>query len=230
MAPPLLHLRLPVAVALVVLASTLFVAARLRSAQEHALYDATRDALVRVESSIERRLGEQRGALVRLARRWERRGAVSEAEFAAEAQQLIGDFGHLQAVEWADPDLRVRWIIPLAGNEGAQDLDLGFEERRRVALDEARRSRTVVATRPIDLVQGGKGFLLYVPLFPRDEFGGFLLGVSPGSTSRCVWRTTAAEWTKRRSDASSSPSSRRSSPAGASGWQPSKGSQGATEG
>ena len=58
-----------------------------------------------------------------------------------------------------------------------QDLNLAFEERRRIALEVARDKRDIIITRPIDLVQGGKGFLVYVPLFINDVFDGFVLGV-----------------------------------------------------
>ena len=57
------------------------------------------------------------------------------------------------------------------------DLDLGFEPRRRAALLEAKSRRSPTVTRPIKLVQGGRGFLVYVPSYAEEEFRGFVLAV-----------------------------------------------------
>ncbi|MCP5070051.1 MAG: PAS domain S-box protein, partial [bacterium] len=41
----------------------------------------------------------------------------------------------------------------------------------------SKRTRRIWASHGIDLVQGGKGFLVYVPIFIGDRFDGFILGV-----------------------------------------------------
>jgi sensor domain CHASE-containing protein len=119
----------------------------------------------------------QMRALERFALQWERRGEMPRNEWEEAAARLVADFGTIQAIEWVDGDLKVRWIVPLAGNEPALDLDLGFEERRRAALELARDRHEVIVSKPVQLVQGGQGFLVYVPLYPAGVFDGFVLGV-----------------------------------------------------
>ncbi|AFY76962.1 PAS domain S-box [Pleurocapsa sp. PCC 7327] len=125
-------------------------------------------------------------ALKRMAERWERQSGTPQAEWQVDATNYIRDFPGFQAIEWVDSAYYVRWIVPLAGNEAAQNLNLASEERRRFALEEARQRETVTITRTITLTQGGKGFLVYVPLFLEDgkqgtinpkSFDGFILGV-----------------------------------------------------
>ena len=116
-------------------------------------------------------------ALGRLAGRWEVRGGTPRVEWESDTRNYISHQPGYQAIEWVDASFHVRWIVPLAGNEAAQGLDLGFEEQRRDALKAARDNRYTTVTRPIDLVQGGKGFLVYVPLFPGGAFDGFMVGV-----------------------------------------------------
>jgi signal transduction histidine kinase/sensor domain CHASE-containing protein len=116
-------------------------------------------------------------ALSRMAKRWEAGGGTPREQWEADAGAYIDDLGTYQAIEWVDPDFHVRWIVPFRGNEAAQDLDLAFEDRRRAALLESKESHERIVTRPIDLIQGGKGFLIYYPLYPEAEFDGFLLGV-----------------------------------------------------
>lgn len=116
-------------------------------------------------------------ALQRIARRWEHQGGTPKAEFLQDTNTYIKDLPGLQALEWVDKNFYVRWIAPLKGNEKALNLNLGFEKSRRIALENARDKRVPTMTSPIDLVQGGKGFLIYVPIFINDKFEGFILAV-----------------------------------------------------
>lgn len=122
-------------------------------------------------------LGTRIPALQRMAGRWMVHGGTEEIEFIKDADELIDDLPGFQAIEWVDRDYYARWVVPLAGNEQAVNLYLAAEEQRRLALEKAKISATPTVTVPIDLVQGGKGFLIYFPLHVRGEFDGFLLAV-----------------------------------------------------
>ena len=116
-------------------------------------------------------------ALKRMAQRWEIGGRTPKEEWESDATNHVNNHPVYQAIEWVDTSFHVRWIVPLKGNEEAQNLNLAFEEHRRIALEQARDLRKVTATSSIDLVQGGKGFLVYVPLYLKEGFDGFILGV-----------------------------------------------------
>ena len=131
-----------------------------------------------VVEEISEALQPQILALVRMAERWRRAGGMSRPEWDADANLLVDHYVGYQAIEWVDPSFHVRWIAPLEGNEAAQDLNLAFEQRRRMALETARDQRRVTVTRSVELVQGGTGILVYVPLYDASGFGGFILGVS----------------------------------------------------
>ena len=118
-------------------------------------------------------------ALHRLTRRWEIRGGTPRDEFFSDATGYVSDLPGFQALGWVDPGFHVRWLVPLMGNEQAQDLDLAFEKERLTALEKARNRRTPTMTPPLDLVQGGKGFLIYFPIYTQNGFGGFILAVLP---------------------------------------------------
>jgi len=65
----------------------------------------------------------------------------------------------------------VSYVVPLAGNETALGLNLGFEPVRRAALDSAMRRKDIAVTDPIHLVQGGpdrSGVLVFLPLSLPD--------------------------------------------------------------
>ncbi len=112
--------------------------------------------------------------LQRVARRWEFRGGTPKDEFYNESQAYIKDVPGYQALGWVDKNYYVRWIIPYETNKEAVDFFLAAEEKRRLALEKAKESRFPTVTLPLDLVQGGKGFIIYFPLNVRGEFDGFI--------------------------------------------------------
>jgi PAS domain S-box-containing protein len=115
--------------------------------------------------------------LQRMALRWELRGGIPKEEFVSDVRAYMADVPGFQAIGWVDKDFIFRWVVPTEGNEKAQDLNLAFEERRRVALFKAKNTKAPTVTAPVDLVLGGRGFLVYVPVSIRGEFNGFILAV-----------------------------------------------------
>ncbi|MFT5130866.1 MAG: signal transduction histidine kinase/CheY-like chemotaxis protein [Rhodothermales bacterium] len=112
-----------------------------------------------------------------MAHRWEQAGGISQQSWEDDAAHLYRNMPGFQAIGWVDTSYVVRWIVPMEGNEAAKDLDLSFEARRREALDSAREKHMPIMTQSIDLVQGGKGFIVFVPIYVDDVFAGFTSGV-----------------------------------------------------
>nr|WP_320048254.1 diguanylate cyclase [uncultured Desulfuromonas sp.] len=126
-----------------------------------------------IEVDLEQRIR----SLQRFVFRWQQRGGMSRDEFLFEAASYLGDHPGYQALEWVDPGFKVRWVVPEKGNEEALGLNLALEQQRRTALKLARHQKVPTLTAPIELVQGGVGFLVYLPIFANDHFDGFLLAV-----------------------------------------------------
>jgi len=82
-----------------------------------------------------------------------------------------------QIVTFIHPPVNVGRVVPLEGNEEAKGLDIIFEKRLRTTLEDARIKGNISSTRTINLAQGGKGFVVYVPIFSSEEFEGFIAGV-----------------------------------------------------
>ena len=115
--------------------------------------------------------------LSRLAVRWEIYGRPTQEVWEKDVRSLLPDVPGLLAIQWVATDYHVRWVEPNKGMEAAVGLNLCFEERRCAALHDAAANKRVSVTEPVDLVVGGKGFLVFVPIFVSDVFGGFTLGV-----------------------------------------------------
>jgi diguanylate cyclase (GGDEF)-like protein len=116
-------------------------------------------------------------ALERMARRWEANGGWREAVWGSDAESYAVDMPEFQAIEWIDPTMHVRWVRPVHGNERIVGFNVLAGTPRRYAVLEARRSGRVTLSRPVDLIQGGAGFLIYVPITVHGRFAGMIAGV-----------------------------------------------------
>ncbi|WP_193172313.1 response regulator [Nisaea nitritireducens] len=71
----------------------------------------------------------------------------------------------------AAPDLVLRYIYPLEGNEAAIGLDYRKNEKQRAAALTARDNGDLVLAGPLTLLQGGVGIIGRYPVFAKDKDG-----------------------------------------------------------
>ena len=168
---------IPYVTALVLFLLVLWLWWALENRENQARQQATDSEAHTVLNLIERDLSSRILSLQRFVYRWQQRGGMSEEEFNLDAASYLVDHPGYQALEWVDPQLHVRWVIPQQGNEQAIGLNLTLEANRRDALKTAQNRQEPTLSAPIELVQGGTGFLVYVPITVDGHFDGFLLAV-----------------------------------------------------
>lgn len=95
---------------------------------------------------------------------------MTQERFAALATNLFQQNSQLRSVA-AAPDLVVSMVYPLAENRRAIGLDYRLNPAQRDAALRARETRELVLAGPVDLVQGGQGFVGRFPVFVSDEKG-----------------------------------------------------------
>src|SRR5690606_21565292 len=96
--------------------------------------------------------------------------------FTALASNLFEEHSQLRSIA-AAPDLVVAMTYPLAGNERAIGLDYRRNTAQREAVLRARNTGTLVLAGPVDLVQGGRGFVGRFPVFTDTPAGSAFWGV-----------------------------------------------------
>ena len=79
-------------------------------------------------------------ALERMQRHWQMHNGIPQKQWEAEAAAYVEDYRGYRAIARVDASFRVRWIVPMAGNEAVQHLDLGQLPQQRSALEVATRS------------------------------------------------------------------------------------------
>lgn len=92
---------------------------------------------------------------------------MGQQRFASLASNLFGRGSQLKNIAGA-PDLVISLMYPMDGNEKAIGLDYRKDERQRVAALRARDERELILAGPVDLRQGGQGFVGRIPVFVRS--------------------------------------------------------------
>jgi diguanylate cyclase (GGDEF)-like protein/PAS domain S-box-containing protein len=92
---------------------------------------------------------------------------MGQQRFASLASNLFGEGSKLNNIAGA-PDLVVSLMYPLKGNENAVGLDYRKDDRQREAALRARDERKLILAGPVDLKQGGQGFIGRFPVFVRS--------------------------------------------------------------
>jgi len=141
--------------------------------QQH-VQDAMERNLMLVEDGIINKGSLYTTALQRMAERWSLRGGVPENEWREDAGNYVKDFKAFQAIEWVDSSGNVKRIVPYEGNENALGRNLGFEPSRMEAMRLSLEERNLAFSKTVDLIQGGKGFLGFTPVYRQGQFDGYI--------------------------------------------------------
>src|SRR6185437_1942291 len=90
---------------------------------------------------------------------------------------VMSGYPAYQAIEWIDPAFHVLWAEPQRENQSDIGANLGVDPRQRAKLEDAIDTGGVTSTAPTELRQGGRGFLVFVPVYSQKKLRGFLVGV-----------------------------------------------------
>ncbi|WP_428686582.1 bifunctional diguanylate cyclase/phosphodiesterase [Roseibium sp.] len=120
----------------------------------------------RLEGNINSNLQLVRGLVALIATQPD----IDQDKFGRIASSLIGKHSQLRNVAGA-PNLVVSLMYPMKGNEKAIGLDYRTNEQQRAAAMRAVNSGEMVLAGPVNLLQGGKGFIGRFPVFIQNADG-----------------------------------------------------------
>ncbi|MDX1781580.1 MAG: ATP-binding protein [Thalassovita sp.] len=101
-----------------------------------------------------------------LASHLSRNQDITQEEFSHIVPEIFTDMTEILNVAWA-PDLIVARIHPIEGNEKAIGLDYRTQPDQLDSVVQARDTGQATLVGPVDLVQGGKGFIFRIPVYAR---------------------------------------------------------------
>ncbi|PSJ18354.1 ATP-binding protein [Nitrosomonas supralitoralis] len=89
---------------------------------------------------------------------------LSVEKFTQLARYLFNDGAQLRNIS-ASPDLIIRYMYPIKGNEAAVGFNFRKHPQQLESVRRARDSGNLIIAGPVNLVQGGQGFIARIPLF-----------------------------------------------------------------
>ena len=95
---------------------------------------------------------------------------LDQKRFAVAARPLFAGNTQLRNIAMA-PDMVIRMVYPVRGNEKAIDLDYRSLPEQFAAVEQARLTRRIVLAGPLNLVQGGVGLIARLPVYLPDPSG-----------------------------------------------------------
>lgn len=96
---------------------------------------------------------------------------LTQEQYGRAVRHLISANSEIRNIG-AAPDMVIRYMYPVAGNEAALGLDYRQTPAQFEAADRARRTRKLVLAGPVELKQGGIGLISRVPVFLEDQQSG----------------------------------------------------------
>lgn len=150
-----------------------------RAQQRQQVTSEATEAERMVRGTIERRARE----LGRLAGAMRKRLALDPHDYPTQSQwereaSLVGaDEREVSAIEFVNAAGKVLWIVPIHGNERALNQCMADHPGHLEAIKRARRSRGPTITGQVELLQGGPGFVLFVPVALGERVVGFMCAV-----------------------------------------------------
>jgi PAS domain S-box-containing protein len=124
---------------------------------------------------------DTRTAIIKhMADRWPTVYDVRPEQFRDDATEFVGLYKGIQALNWMDNDYVIRIVVPEAGNEAALGKDLHEHPDANAvpAIVRATESGQTCRTPALELLQEGKGFAAYRPVFnSQGELKGYIDGV-----------------------------------------------------
>ena len=147
-------------------------AATLSQETRYARHD-TEQVAQSASGEIERDLAARIDILERLGERMTFHTFNAEV-WQHEGDSLLRDVEEFRSLAWSGPDFIIRWSAPPGGAIG---FNIMSDPKRARAATLAVRTRTTTLSDLADLKIGGKGVIIYVPVFVGDEYRGMVSGV-----------------------------------------------------
>lgn len=147
-----------------------YLESRLKEREQEAWQSEIRDRISIIRYQLESTLSNTLSLINGLAAYIASDTIFTEEEFQRYAELVVSREPTLLSLV-AAPDLVVRHLYPLAGNEEVLGLDYLQTPGQRDSVLRAVEQREMVVDGPVELVQGGVGFIGRVPVLLEDDAG-----------------------------------------------------------
>jgi PAS domain S-box-containing protein len=113
-------------------------------------------------------------SIERMGNRLEFKTPPTKEAWEADANHYIAHLGILDTFAVIDQHYRVKWVYPEGENLRFLNLDMSKDPVRAKTIDRAKETHEPELTPIVELKAGGRGFIIYIPLFRNAIYSGVL--------------------------------------------------------
>lgn len=168
---------IPLIVMYVILIITFIGWQTIRKNQDISINNLVRVATSNISNIINTHMRERTDGFSGITKRWINRNSTPKKEWQADVLYHINQQPGYRAIGWIDKSFQLRWIAPERPNQSLDDFNLSIDQQRKFIAEQAISKNEVQMTNLVDLLQGGKGFLLFSPIIKNGVFDGLMVGV-----------------------------------------------------
>lgn len=129
-----------------------------------------------IEDDLQNRLD----SLTELAKLSQFTSSMTDEDWHSMSKTLYETHKGYQAIGWVDSDYHIRRVVPIEGNEVAQDFNLALNPPALKGAIKAQQQNAAAVTLPFDSIHGGAGLGMYVPVFDTSQAEKILKGFMTG--------------------------------------------------
>jgi signal transduction histidine kinase len=170
-------LRLPLLVAVVTVAATLVLWHALRGQERAQTERVVKLATYSIRADMIADMNIRILGLVRLAKLWDIWEKPRENEFRLHTSLYISHEPGCVAVGWVTPDLDINWAVPVDGDVAIRQLTLATQGEQRHLLNSSLQTHEAMVGHSVQLSQEERYLPVWVPIFEKNSFQGYIVGV-----------------------------------------------------
>jgi PAS domain S-box-containing protein len=163
---------LPILVAMMVLTGTVGI-------WQAALWNETREVTDQavlhgktIQEQLSSGLEDRIKSIERMANRLEFKDSPTKAAWEADAAKYMEHMKILDVIGVVSESYIVKWVYPVEANRQYINWDISTDSIRKKAFDLSKTNHTTEVTPIVDLRQGGRGFVVYVPMYKNNHYSG----------------------------------------------------------
>lgn len=129
-----------------------------------------------VKTIIQTHIENSAESLKQMAARMEMSEGIHKEQWNLKTITYFDVKSGLRAIEWIDKNDHSKMIVLFEGDPPVNNLNIIYDEKQKHTLEVLSREMEKGSSPIVNLVEGGKGFLIYVPIFFKNQFQGVIVG------------------------------------------------------
>ncbi len=138
------------------------------------LQEKTDMAADQVAIRVQKYLGMRLHMISNMRDSWVDKQLSNPQDFEIAATFLERNLGGIQAINFVDPSGVIRWVVPEAKNPNVKGKNLSQHPNTQAVFNQAAKTGRLQMTSVIELFQGGKGIVGYLPITINGKREGYL--------------------------------------------------------